>query len=464
VRVDAEKAKSLTDRLLGKTLDGWIIEGYKNHGKSAAVFQGQKAGQTAAVKVFDTELIERYGDQAQLARIRRELELRGQKHENLVSIYGGGHDAAENLYFVVMEFLDGPNLKEALPSIRPEQIPDLVRQLAAAARFLENLGMVHRDIKPENIQLLEDGRRLVLLDLGVIVPIKGSNLTDPEGIRAFIGTLQYSSPEFLLREEKPDLEGWRSLTFYQIGAVLHDLIMKRPIFEKFADPYAKLVNAVQQEQPSIANPEVLPYLIDLARNCLLKNPATRLKLVRWESFNIPDNARHTSPRERLTERLTTLRAQADEARGAEVPAFDTGRIRTNILGTLHTAAVTARATVAGLPRMRHAGCKIDPGCADFCFDASVGSGLPHGLTIRACVSIIDAAENVISCSGCAYLPSAYVEAPPAPDANGMWFQGVLDNVALLEAFEAFFFGATEWCIAISPGVDATSTPIYKPPT
>jgi serine/threonine protein kinase len=75
--------------------------------------------------------------------------------------------------------------------------------------------------------LLDEFKRLVLLDLGVLRPIAGSTLTDANGIQAFVGTLQYSSPEFLLRQEEESLDGWRSLTFYQIGGVLHDLIMRR---------------------------------------------------------------------------------------------------------------------------------------------------------------------------------------------------------------------------------------------
>ncbi|QNP43465.1 protein kinase [Sphingomonas daechungensis] len=313
--MDQAKALSLEEQLRGQELDGWTIERLVNYGKSAAVFLGRKAGNLAAVKVFDTELIERYGDSTQMERIERELELRGQSHDHLVSIYGGGHDETRNIYFVVMEFLDGPNLKEALSTVETDQIPGLISQLASAARFLEEKDLVHRDIKPENIAILDAGHRLVLMDFGVIRPIKGSNLTDPEGIQAFVGTLQYSSPEFLLREETQDLEGYRALTFYQIGAVLHDLITKKPLFEQFANPYAKLVNAVQFERPSIVNPAVSQRLIDLAERCLLKNPVTRLKVVRWDDFFATEPAARVSPRERVAERMVTVRAQSES--GAE---------------------------------------------------------------------------------------------------------------------------------------------------
>jgi len=86
------------------------------------------------------------------------------------------------------------------------------------------------------IILLDGLKRLVLLDFGVLRPIGKPGLTDGTGHRSFIGTLQYSSPEFLLRKEEDSLLGWRAVTIYQIGGVLHDLVIRRPLFADFADP------------------------------------------------------------------------------------------------------------------------------------------------------------------------------------------------------------------------------------
>lgn len=388
--MDSEKAASLAEKLVGKELDGWTVERLVDHGKSAAVFAGRKDGLLAAVKIFDTDLIDRYGDSAQLARIERELELRGHAHENLVSIYGGGYEENRKLYYVIMEYLDGPNLKAALGEIKNEQIPALVGQLASAAKFLEDRGLVHRDIKPENIILLEGGRRLVLLDLGVIRPVKGSDLTDPEGIMAFIGTLQYSSPEFLLREEEQNLYGYRAITFYQIGAVLHDLIVRRPLFERFANPYAKLVNAVQFERPEIVNPDVPSWLIQLAQRCLLKMPATRLRMVRWEDFFHVEGAVRATARERVAEHMATVRAQSEDALPVKAESGLPRAIRLGVLNQLRFAATTARNSLAGLPPVRHARCAINDACIDFSLARSADQGFPHGLTIRVCIEVLKA--------------------------------------------------------------------------
>ncbi len=99
-----------------------------------------------------------------------------------------------------------------------------------------------------------------------------------------MGTLKYSPPEFLLREEQDTEAGWRAITFYQLGGVLHDLIMRRALFSDFEEPYARLVNAVQHEIPKIESKSVPPALVELARYCLLKPVKTRLQLVSWEHF------------------------------------------------------------------------------------------------------------------------------------------------------------------------------------
>ena len=133
--MDHIKAIELESKLKGRTIDGWTVESLINHGKSAAVFLALKGGEKAAVKVFDDELIEKYGDVAQLARIDRELTLVGQSHPNMVQLFGGGVDATTGNHFIIMEFLDGPNLKQCLNDIPAENIGTLVAQLADCAKY-----------------------------------------------------------------------------------------------------------------------------------------------------------------------------------------------------------------------------------------------------------------------------------------------------------------------------------------
>ncbi|MEJ1964717.1 MAG: hypothetical protein WDO56_25465 [Gammaproteobacteria bacterium] len=92
-------------RTAWQTVGGWSITSYINHGKSAAVFVGQKGPQTAAIKTFDPEIVARYGKETQLKRVERERSLVGRTHPNLVQIFDGGEDSG--YIFVAMEYFNG---------------------------------------------------------------------------------------------------------------------------------------------------------------------------------------------------------------------------------------------------------------------------------------------------------------------------------------------------------------------
>jgi serine/threonine protein kinase len=146
------------------------------------------------------------------------LSLRGLHHPHLVEIIDGGECEQSGLIYVVMELIEAPNLATVLSDVPRDRIWPMMAQLATAARFLEEHQLVHRDIKPDNIAISQDFATCKLLDLGVIRPVGTAELTD-ETQRYFLGTLRYSPPEFLLRNEEDTPEGWRAVTFYQMGAV-----------------------------------------------------------------------------------------------------------------------------------------------------------------------------------------------------------------------------------------------------
>lgn len=275
--MDSTQAKLFTTELVGKTIGGWLIDGPLGYGKSAIVLSASRGTDVGAIKVFHPELVERHGKKVQLERINREKTLIGLSHPNLVRILDGGECPDTGHLFVVMEKLPYKNLQQLINALPSDKIPNVISNIASAARFLEDHDLVHRDIKPENIAISDDFSKAILLDFGVIRPLGDSSITDQDQ-RPFIGTLRYSSPEFLLREEK----NWRAVTFYQLGAVLHDLLMRKPLFAEFSEPYPVLVRAVLEETPRIVGDN--PRLVQLARKALVKKPETRLELVDWNDF------------------------------------------------------------------------------------------------------------------------------------------------------------------------------------
>jgi eukaryotic-like serine/threonine-protein kinase len=438
--MDKIKAKEWEKRLTGKPVKGWCIESLIDHGKSAAVFRARKGQRKAALKLFDDELIERYGDTVQLARINRELTLADKEHPNMVRILDGGFDEQSANHFIVMECLEGPNLRSALQDVSDKDVPELVEQLASVCEFLESHKLVHRDIKPENIILLNDLSKLVLLDFGVLRPIGEVGVTDADGIQSFVGTLQYSSPEFLLRKEEDTVEGWRALTFYQIGGVIHDLIMRKPLFEEFANPYARLVNAVQHDTPLIESSTAPAYLVEAAKSALAKDPNTRDELLDWNSFKRPKHeSLATTAKNRVTKRSLRLKA---EQLPLSAPGTNSGELRETVIRLLKLELRKIRnSNTGGLPPLTSVAlCSRGSDTLMVKFQASETLDLPDGLTIFVKTEVIDAAAHAVRISALSERGhSSGLSSKGFVDI----FQGIFPAAALSDALEACVYVAVD---------------------
>ena len=183
-------------------------------------------------------------------------------------------------------------------------IARVISKIAAAAEFLEQRDRVHRDIKPANVLVSDDCHNVKLLDLGVMRTISADDSapeTDHGDALPFVATAQYSSPAYLFRENPGTEDMWRALTFYQLGAVLHDVLMKRPLFDSEVRTLNKyrVAAAVLLKTPEVHAPDVPPWLVTLARNCLVKDDDLRLTRVRWGRFHADRRSSFTELRARL---------------------------------------------------------------------------------------------------------------------------------------------------------------------
>ena len=280
-------AKKKAYELFGKQINKWTVGKYINCGKTAFVCEADLDDKKYAIKIFETDSFDDRDIAELKERLDRQLQLVGRPHENLIKIFAGGYCSESKYYYLIMEFLDAPSLSKLIKDLPRERIVPLISQIASAARFLEELNLVHRDIKPDNIAVYRDFSKAILLDLGVMRPFEKSEITDSTNSIRFVGTLRYSAPELLLRQEEHTAEGWRAVTFYQLGAVLHDMIMRYPIFEGHTQPYGKLVHAIDLEVPKIYAEDVGPEVIHLAKMCLLKSAELRQKFISWDNFNFP---------------------------------------------------------------------------------------------------------------------------------------------------------------------------------
>ncbi|OQS35417.1 MULTISPECIES: protein kinase domain-containing protein [Chromobacterium] len=348
-----------------KSLGGYGEPKFLNSGGSAAVFEVECGMGLRAFKAFNPEFLNGPGGEAERRRLEIQRRLIGHHCPSLVQTYRV--QEAEGTAFLEMEFVPWPQLTTQLASIPDESVIPLITQLVNAVKFLDENNIVHRDIKPENIHVSPDFANLKLLDLGVareLVILDGEEaaVTDHGNLRPFLATAQYSSPEYLFRLDEPSPKLWKGLNFYQLGAVLHDLIMKQALFQHEMGLGNRwlVAKAVLTKVPSFVdgNPERLAKLKALSARCLVKDLDTRVQLVGWEDF-ILEGAKDplTDLRARLAKRCLNAGGQSNAAAASRLE-FDRNeyvrrlidRVRFELLPTCGTnLPLSVKPSVPGEP-------------------------------------------------------------------------------------------------------------------
>lgn len=301
------------EQLAGRKVHGWELVSILGKGADGIVYLATKEGLKAAVKLFLPESLQQNGLEQTRERVDLQLQLKGKKHhDHLVEIFEGGEVAELETLYLVMEYVEGNSLDKVIRDMPADSIHPLFCQLADAAKFLETKGLVHRDIKPANVVISNDFSKLTLLDLGIIMPTENSQEADRLSGDEFVASLRYSPPEFVWRVEGNDMEAGRAITFYQIGATLHDVIMQRPLFTGYDKPRAELYDSVRFRSPEIKSDRCEKWLVELAKSCLIKNWRERLNLVCWDSFTAAPILMDSSNLER-TIRLRQIRNEELDA-------------------------------------------------------------------------------------------------------------------------------------------------------
>ncbi|WP_353826304.1 serine/threonine-protein kinase [Agromyces sp. SYSU T0242] len=188
-----------TDPVLGSTLDErYRIEGLIGRGGMATVYRADDLvlGRRVAVKLF-TPAAEGIDD---VDRRRSETALLASlTHPALVTLYDAAKDPASNREFLVMELVDGRDLRAVLQrgAIPRRDAARMLADLAEGLHVIHSRGIVHRDVKPANVLLAPahlPTRRwnAKLADFGIARLLDESRLTATGRI---IGTPGYLSPE-----------------------------------------------------------------------------------------------------------------------------------------------------------------------------------------------------------------------------------------------------------------------------
>jgi len=206
LRADATIAVSLPlDPLAGRVLDEkYRLDSRLGEGGMGTVYRATHVliDRPVAVKVLHPRFVE---DEAAQERFRREARAAGRlQHTNAVTVTDFGR-TSEGLVYIVMELLEGRNLREVLAFEAPLEsgrAVALMLQVAAAVEAAHESGVIHRDLKPANIFIVQPKNALPLvkvLDFG-IAKLAADTLDDSEQraltqTGVMIGTPRYMSPE-----------------------------------------------------------------------------------------------------------------------------------------------------------------------------------------------------------------------------------------------------------------------------
>lgn len=206
-------------------------------GGMGVVYRGRQTylDRTVAVKLL---LVDRAAaDDDYVKRFQREAKiLAGLSHPHIVACYSAGITADRHPY-LVMEFIDGPNLKHWVAEhgpLKPQDALRVTRELAHALSHAHQNGIIHRDVKPENVLLAKrEGDtsdfpfQAKLVDLGLARPQGSGSDMNLTGTGQVMGTPTTMAPE---QFDDPEGVDFRA-DIYGLGCVLYHALIGRPAFE-----------------------------------------------------------------------------------------------------------------------------------------------------------------------------------------------------------------------------------------
>ena len=258
--------------LVGRILGKYRVVARLGRGGMAEVYKGHQPGldRYVGIKVLHAHLVDEEGF---IGRFEREAKAIAQlRHPNIVQVIE--LDQEGDIYFMAMEFIDGPTLKDELKARQAEnqplsftQISLVFSALCSAIDYAHARGMVHRDIKPANVMINEEGQ-VILTDFG-IARIMGATQYTQTG--ALSGTPAYMSPE-----QGQGERGDERSDIYALGVMLYEVATGMVPYD--ADtPFAVIMKHISEPLPlpSEMNPDIPETVEQVILKAMEKDPDDR---------------------------------------------------------------------------------------------------------------------------------------------------------------------------------------------
>jgi len=309
---------------------------------------------------------------AALGRFYREARAAGGlDHPNIVRTHDIDQDG--NLHFIVMDYVDGPNLLEIVKKFGPMNIDRAVsytRQVAVGLDYAFRSKIIHRDIKPGNVLVNRRGVAL-LLDMGLARFINDhtDQLTVKYDDKIVLGTADYVAPEQVANSHSVDIRA----DIYGLGATLYFLLAGHPPFPT-GTVSQKLLWHRTKEPTAIRSirPEVSDGLAAVLTKMMAKDPKARYQtpaqvVAALEEF-LSESVQLPTLEEMPQLSSAAMEGSEVEPQTAEVTASETARTTSAAV----TALLTSSRVAAALPVAAAAPAASSP------FGAGAGSPSPWG--------------------------------------------------------------------------------------
>jgi serine/threonine-protein kinase len=290
-------------RVLGKGAMGLVYEA-----------RDPNLDRRVAIKTIKVENLSEEAAAEYEARFRTEAHSAARlQHPNIVSVYDS--DRHGDMAFLVMEFIQGEDLKHHLDAGRRYSLEEtlrMVRDLLSALDYAHRQNIVHRDVKPANLLIEADGR-VKLTDFGVARIQDSGEATRTQG--TMVGTLKYMSPEQvqgLPIDARADL--------FAVGVVLYQLLTGKRPFDGDTD-FAIIQQIVGHvpAAPSSFNTLLPPAIDAVMARALAKKRDQRFATAQEFSAALQEASGHASD--------PTIVPPVSPSGGRAGTATDTGRSR-----------------------------------------------------------------------------------------------------------------------------------------
>ncbi len=225
-------------KLLKGDTDGYFLGGYRllykiASGSFGRVYRGDdpRSGQVVAIKVLrnkwtmDKQKVDLFIREGKLG-----LTIR---HPNIVSVLAVNQDPKTGQYFIVMDFVEGGNLRDLLQirkQLQPDEALRYMEESSQGLAYSYQRGLTHRDIKPTNILIAAATGQAQLVDFGLAEISQGSTVylqrqDERDEDVAVDRTVDYAGLEKATNQKPGDVRS----DIYFLGTVLFECLTGQPI-------------------------------------------------------------------------------------------------------------------------------------------------------------------------------------------------------------------------------------------